>query len=836
MAYCHGCGAVNTDDAITCIACDRPLAVICPQCSSRNDPSASFCASCGRILNLNAPAESPAAHAVIPPAPGIATNISERTGGVPSANTMPPAKATADLPPRGPFLKAVLGGFAFAFLYLSQALSGYPLAGILAGLASGMITLWGAVELSLWALERHEPRHTDAETPEEQLMAEDLPAPLAPEIEPVGGSFEDVDREALSPVQPVAKIAQPAGMVSSMVADMAPPDDETSVRPRQQPSAAAPAADPGQISGQTETGSGRADEELVLSGDDAELTKREKTSQTLAEFLDDGIGQEITLVLKKIGKNPDSYPLRLRLAQLQEERGELTNAVETMETCLKSNPQAPEVFLYHGALLRRSGQPDKAREAFQKALSMNRYLAKAYYQLGSLERAERRIPEARDALQKCIQLTPDDPYAHYQLGMVYRELGELQLAQLELKRACMLHPSDSYGHSQLGQIFQTTRQWDQAVLEYSQALSLKTNDPYVLERLGEVMIEKREFERAAELLQEALSHQFHPDTRTMIKLGKVLQLLGRTRDLATQMEEVLRLSPGTPDAMFLLARAHIAEHDHVRAVSVLQNLLEIAPDNADAWLELGKLHQAQGKEDDAIAAFTKASPNAPDQAGVWNTIGVLLSNRKDYTEALNAFRKALSYDYSDVQIQNNLKTVQKKIESNCRRVIETAEEALAEDSGKLDSYLQLGLAYEMIDRPDEAMMAYQRLLSIKPDSIEGLQAYADLLKRRGKLRMAMRCYREILKIRPDHADARLHLVRGHLALGFVNEALRHAVVAQKLLPDDPRVHFLLGKIYFAKGLAPRALREFSIVANSSKSDPDMISWAELMRRRLQKKS
>lgn len=835
MAYCHGCGAVNTEDAVTCIACDRPLAVICPQCSSRNTPSASFCASCGRILNPNAPAENAAAPGAPQADSAAVSDSAERARAVSSADAKQPAKAMADLPPRGPFLKAVLGGFAFAFLYLSQALSGYPLAGILAGLASGMITLWGAVELSLWALERHEPRRPEHVSSEEQLMAEDLPAPLAPEIEPVGGSFEDVDREAMVPAQPAGRIAQPAGMVSSMVADMTPPETEPA-RLRPQPSTAAPDTDQGQFAGQAEPAAGRADEELVLSGEDAELTKRDKTSQTLAEFLDDGIGQEVALVMKKIGKNPDSYPLRLRLAQLQEERGELSNAVETMEACLKSNPQAPEVFLYYGALLRRAGQADNAREAFQKALSMNKYLSKAYYQLGSLERAERHIPEARDALQKCIQLTPDDPYAHYQLGMVYRELGELQLAQLELKRACMLHPSDSYGHSQLGQIFQATRQWDQAVLEYSQALSLKTNDPYVLEKLGEVMVEKREYERAAELLQEALSHQFHPDTRTMIKLGRVLQILGRPRDLVTQMEEVLRLSPGNADALFLLARAHIAEHDNVRAVSVLQKLLETTPDNADAWLELGKLHQAQGKEDDAIAAFTKASPNAPDQAGVWNTIGVLLSNRKDYTEALNAFRKALSYDYSDVQIQNNLKAVQKKIESNCRRVIETAEEALAEDSGKLDSYLQLGLAYEMIDRPDEAMMAYQRLLSIKPDSIEGLQAYADLLKRRGKLRMAMRCYREILKLRPDHADARLHLVRGHLALGFVNEALRHAVVAQKLLPDDPRVHFLLGKIYFAKGLAPRALREFSIVANSSKSDPDMISWAELMRRRLQKKS
>jgi tetratricopeptide (TPR) repeat protein len=112
--------------------------------------------------------------------------------------------------------------------------------------------------------------------------------------------------------------------------------------------------------------------------------------------------------------------------------------------------------------------------------------------------------------------------------------------------------------------------------------------------------------------------------------------------------------------------------------------------------------------------------------------------------------------------------------------------------------------------------------------------YAELLRKKGKLKMAMRCYKEILKLQPENAETHLYLVQANLNLGFLNEALRHAVTAQKILKDDPRVHFLLGKIYFAKGLAPRALKEFTLVAGTA-TDPDMISWAELMRRRLSRK-
>lgn len=502
-----------------------------------------------------------------------------------------------------------------------------------------------------------------------------------------------------------------------------------------------------------------------------------------------------------------------------------------MERCIGFNPQVAEIHLYHGTLLRRAGRIGEARESFQTALNLNRFLAKAHYQLGILERADRRPAEARDALQKCIQLTPDDPYAHYQLGMVYKESGDLNLAQMELKRACLLHPTDSYGHSQLGQIHELLKNWDQAVFEFSQALSLKPNDAFVLEKLGDVLFKKGETTRARDLYQEALAAQFNPEPRTMVALATAQHKLGQKAELKPLAEEILRLSPDHPDGLYFLAMAQPARQETEAALGTLERLTQKAPERWEAWLELGRLYQANGLDEEAISAFIKASPNVTDQAGLWNSVGVLYSNRRQFEEALSAFRKAASFDYSDPQIQANLKAVRKRIESSGRKTVEAATSALAADPNQLDLYIELGQACELLERFDDALMAYQRLLALKPDSIPGLLAYAHLLKRRGKLKIAIRCYREILKIEHGHVDARVELIKANLNLGFVNEALKHAVVAQKMAPDDPRVHFLLGKIYFAKGLAPRALKEFSFVASHAR-DPEMISWAELMRRRL----
>ncbi|OGK11098.1 MAG: hypothetical protein A2W80_18595 [Candidatus Riflebacteria bacterium GWC2_50_8] len=777
MVNCQSCGAVNNEDSLSCVACNRTLQVVCPQCTGRNPISAAVCNQCGRILNeKNDP-----------------KLFQQKTGDPVAEMYEKPVKNPFTTHyPKDAFLKVVLGGFIFALLYISQILSGHPFILLATGLVSGIIALWGLVEITFWVIE-----DSEIETPTAAAKsAEVFPESYSKSLPHTGESFEELEREL-----------------------------EKSTH----------AAQPDEVSLQTASEKGSAIESAETATEQVSESQSKPKYETLAEFLADGIEKEIIATRDKIKRSPENYALLMKLAQLHEERGEINLALENLEQCIKFEPEIAEVYLYHGILLRRHGNVDAAKKAFLKALELNRFMSKAYYQLGTLERGADNIGEARDLLQKCIQLSPDDPYAHYQLGMIYRELGETSLALMEIKRATILHPTDSYGHSKLGQLYQQNRQHELAIAAYSQALSLKPDDPFVLERLGEVLAAKEMFERSAELFQEALARQFHPRVETMISLGRVLRRLEDYAEIEVLMNEVLRLEPDHCEGAFLKAIAMIKQNRSIEAIALLEKLTENPAASYEAWLELGKLYQVDKHPDKAVSAFIRASTSAPDQAGIWNNIGILLSNQKAYEEALKAFKKAASFDYTDPQIASNLKAVQKKIETSCQRVIDTRREALEKSPGDLDSYLDMGRAFETMERTDDAMMAYQRLLAINPEYVPGLMAYAELLRKRGKLKMAMRCYREILKLQPENADTHLFLVQANLNLGFLNEALRHAVIAQKLVPEDPRVHFLLGKIYFAKGLAPRALKEFTFVA-ASNAEPDMISWAELMRRRLARTS
>jgi Flp pilus assembly protein TadD len=63
---------------------------------------------------------------------------------------------------------------------------------------------------------------------------------------------------------------------------------------------------------------------------------------------------------------------------------------------------------------------------------------------------------------------------------------------------------------------------------------------------------------------------------------------------------------------------------------------------------------------------------------------------------------------------------------------------------------------------------------------------------------------------PDYADARYLLGRLLLAKGSARDAVEHLEAAVHLAPEDPNIHYQLGRAYQALGRPDDAQREFEL--------------------------
>jgi tetratricopeptide (TPR) repeat protein len=100
------------------------------------------------------------------------------------------------------------------------------------------------------------------------------------------------------------------------------------------------------------------------------------------------------------------------------------------------------------------------------------------------------------------------------------------------------------------------------------------------------------------------------------------------------------------------------------------------------------------------------------------------------------------------------------------------ESAVAEDPGNVRAYLCLGVAYQQLNRLDEAIVIYRRALPIA-GADTALIAYnmGNVLYAKGSLTQAEDCYTQALEANPGYASA--YLNRGNARLS--RQALQDAV-------------------------------------------------------------
>ena len=109
--------------------------------------------------------------------------------------------------------------------------------------------------------------------------------------------------------------------------------------------------------------------------------------------------------------------------------------------------------------------------------------------------------------------------------------------------------------------------------------------------------------------------------------------------------------------------------------------------------------------------------------------------------------------------------------------------ALAADGQFAEAWYNLGVVYEHMRRPQDAMNAYQRALQLKPYFKEAAENLALLLQADGRAADALSLIQGILKIHPEDGGARARLAAIYQAAGDTKQAMHYA---REALMRDPK--------------------------------------------------
>jgi tetratricopeptide (TPR) repeat protein len=146
--------------------------------------------------------------------------------------------------------------------------------------------------------------------------------------------------------------------------------------------------------------------------------------------------------------------------------------------------------------------------------------------------------------------------------------------------------------------------------------------------------------------------------------------------------------------------------------------------------------------------------------------------------------------------------------------------AIALDPTLAQPHYNLGDAFQMERRLDEAIDEYRRVVALKGDVPGFHMSLGASLARKGRLDEAVDAFREAIRLKKDYAEAHSNLGGALYKLGETDRAISSCREAIRLNPDFVAAHNILGLALVGKGHLDEAIPAYRQAIRCDKDYPE----------------
>ncbi len=256
-----------------------------------------------------------------------------------------------------------------------------------------------------------------------------------------------------------------------------------------------------------------------------------------------------------------------------------------------------------------------------------------------------------------------------------------------------------------------------------------------------------------------------------------------------KLREVLALAPETTEAHYLLGYTLFREQRARESLAEYTVGARLRTPMPEELVVVASDYILLNDMPDAEKWLLYAAGRQPLNASTWYLLGRTQYNRDHAFDAFQSFQRCLELRPRDIRAEYNL-----------------------------------GLAYEKLQRPVDAISAYQTAIAWQTGKKEqDPQPYLDLgtlLLREGKTAEALGPMRQAVDFGPRNALANQELGLALERLGRYEEAVEALQRAAALAPGAEQPHFFLGRIFRHLGRIADAAAEYATVSKLLGSHSD----------------
>ena len=565
--------------------------------------------------------------------------------------------------------------------------------------------------------------------------------------------------------------------------------------------------------------------------------------------------EAFSLLENVFSRDPEDIDGRRLESDVLLAKGDTKKAVEVLERLDQTYPDAPMIKYQLALAYLRNNSPNQAKVALEQAISINPNYDDAILRLAEINLRSGHAETVIEPITNLLRKRPDLRSAAFLLAAAYGSLDRFDDAEAVIRDQVRVAPQDPQPHTALGLIFRQAKRNDEARQSFEKAAELAPDNLWLVDQLVEVDLLDKRFDSA----RQRIHRQFQktPDSPAAHCLeGKILIAEGKWDLAAAELKKTLQLDPNFSTAYDLLVQTYFATNKLSEAAAQLQAETSKDPNNASALLTLALVYERMENfpqardayqkvlsiEPDSISALNnlaylyvdrlndhdkayelarKAHDLRPQDAAVADTLGWVLYKRGEYQQALAILQESAEKlpDSPEVQFHLGMTGYMMGQTDLAKVALRKAAGAAKDFPGKDESKRRLALLDRGIDASSELSVAQlEAMAKQQPNDPISQVRLGEAYEKKGTPDKAAAAFEQALKINPKLSAALIKLAQLNAGpLRNKEKALAYAKEARELVPGDPQVADILGKVAYQSG---NFAWSYSLLQEAARQRPD----------------
>jgi anaphase-promoting complex subunit 3 len=262
------------------------------------------------------------------------------------------------------------------------------------------------------------------------------------------------------------------------------------------------------------------------------------------------------------------------------------------------------------------------------------------------------------------------------------------------------------------------------------------------------------------------------------QIGKAYYEQGSHAEAEKFFIRVRQLAPNRLEGMEIYSTVLWHLKSEIELAYLAHELVEVDRLSPQAWSAIGNSFSRQNEHEQAIKCFKRSTQLDPNFAYGYTLQGHELIQNEEFEKALEAYRSAI-----------------------------------AVDGRHYNAWYGLGKVYEKMGKWTIAEQHYRTAARINPTNAVLVCCIGVVLEKLKDPEQALQMYTRACSLAPGNALSRFKKARCLMSLARPREALAELLILRDVVPDEPNVWFLMGRLYKTLRLKAEAVRAFTMALN-----------------------